>query len=62
MLNPREITVLKLVEPGCSNQEIADTLFISLFTVKSHIQRMSAKLNAKRRGHAVSEAKAMGII
>lgn len=62
LLSPREIDVLLLIESGLSNQEIADKLFISVFTVKSHVQRLSNKLDVKRRTQAVSKAKALGLI
>lgn len=62
LLSHREIEVLRLVEVGYSNQEIADQLFISVFTVKSHIQRLSAKLEVKRRTQAVAKAKSLGLI
>ncbi|MEO9334707.1 LuxR C-terminal-related transcriptional regulator [Pseudomonas guguanensis] len=62
LLSQREIEVLRLVEEGYSNQEIADHLRISLFTVKSHLQRLSGKLDVKRRTQAVSKAKSLGLI
>lgn len=62
LLSQREIEVLRLVESGLSNQEIADQLHISLFTVKSHVQRLSGKLEVRRRTQAVSKAKALGLI
>ncbi|HBO3119414.1 TPA: response regulator transcription factor [Pseudomonas aeruginosa] len=62
LLTPRELQVLRLIEAGHSNQEIADQLFISLFTVKSHVQRLSGKLNVKRRTQAVSKARLLGLI
>ncbi len=62
LLSSREIEVVRLIESGHSNQEIADGLFISVFTVKNHIQRLSAKLEVKRRTQAVSKAKSLGII
>lgn len=62
LLSEREIAVLRLVEAGCSNQEIADRLHISLFTVKSHIQRLSSKLEVKRRTQAVAKAKSLGLL
>jgi len=62
LLSQRELEVLRLVEAGHSNQEIADQLHISLFTVKSHIQRFSGKLEVKRRTQAVSRAKSLGLL
>lgn len=62
LLSQREITVLRLVESGLSNREIAEKLNISLYTVKSHNQRLSGKLEVKRRTQAVSKAKTLGLI
>jgi LuxR family maltose regulon positive regulatory protein len=53
-LSAREIEVLKLIEGGLSNQEIASKLFISIPTVKRHISNIYAKLGAKSRTQAVS--------
>ncbi|KQO41751.1 hypothetical protein ASF15_20205 [Pseudomonas sp. Leaf83] len=62
LLSPRETQVLRLVEMGHSNQEIADQLYISLFTVKCHVQKLCGKLEVKRRTQAVSRAKYLGIL
>lgn len=62
LLTAREVQVLQLVADGCSNQEIAERLFISILTVKSHIQRLSMKLEVKRRTQAVAKAKSLGIL
>ncbi len=61
-LSARELEVLQLIAQGCSNQEIADRLFISLATVKSHSSKLFGKLEVKRRTEAVHKAKALGII
>jgi LuxR family maltose regulon positive regulatory protein len=53
-LSMREIEVLKLIEAGHSNQEIAARLVISMATVKRHISNIYAKLGAKSRTQAVS--------
>jgi LuxR family transcriptional regulator, maltose regulon positive regulatory protein len=53
-LTTRELEVLKLIEAGCSNQEIAERLVISIPTVKRHISNIYAKLGAKNRTQAVS--------
>src|SRR3546814_1381340 len=44
VLSNRELTVLRLIAQGCSNQEIAEQLFISLHTVKTHARRINTKL------------------
>jgi LuxR family transcriptional regulator, maltose regulon positive regulatory protein len=56
-LTAREIEVLKLIEAGYSNQEIAGKLFISFTTVKRHISNIYTKLDAKSRTQAVAIAK-----
>ena len=53
-LSLRELEVLKLIEAGYSNQEIAAKLVISIPTVKRHISNIYAKLGAKSRTQAVS--------
>jgi ATP/maltotriose-dependent transcriptional regulator MalT len=47
---------------GASNQEIADRLFVSLNTIKTHTSRMFEKLDVKRRTQAVEKAKRLNII
>lgn len=61
-LSKRELAVLALIAKGHSNQEVADTLFISLHTVKSHARRINAKLGVERRTQAVALAKEQGLI
>ncbi len=53
-LTPRELEVLELIEAGCSNQDIADRLVISIPTVKRHISNIYAKLGVESRTQAVS--------
>lgn len=53
-LTLRELEVLKLIEAGFTNQDIADKLVISMPTVKRHISNLYAKLGAKNRTQAVS--------
>ncbi|MCY1406408.1 HTH-type transcriptional regulator MalT [compost metagenome] len=61
-LTPREVSVLKLLAEGMSNQEIGNTLFISVNTVKYHAKNINAKLGASRRTQAIHWAKAKGIL
>jgi DNA-binding CsgD family transcriptional regulator len=61
-LSDREYEVLTLLNQGCSNQEIADRLYISLSTVKTHISNIFLKLDVKRRTQAISKAKELKII
>lgn len=60
-LSFRESQVLGLIASGSSNQQIADTLFISLHTVKTHVRRIHAKLGVERRTHAVARARTLGL-
>ncbi len=59
-LSAREIEILKLIEAGLANQEIASKLFISLATVKRHISNIYAKLDVQTRTQAVSRGKELG--
>ena len=52
----------ELIAGGLSNREIAERLFVSENTVKTHSSRLFDKLSAKRRTQAVQHAKAAGII
>ena len=61
-ISARELEVLELMAKGCSNQEIADQLFISLPTVKSHSSNLFVKLDVGRRTQAVHKAKELGIL
>ncbi|GAB6108603.1 LuxR C-terminal-related transcriptional regulator [Fusibacter bizertensis] len=61
-LTARELEILELIAKGLSNQEIADTLFIALSTVKSYNNNLFGKLEVSRRTEAVAKAKALGIV
>lgn len=61
-LSKRELEVLNLLAEGCSNQEIAEKLFVSLSTVKTHIQNLFEKLGVKRRTQAVEKAKRQNLL
>jgi len=61
-LSSREIQVLELVAAGRSNTEVADELFISETTVKSHLAHIFSKLNVTSRTGAVSAARLQGIL
>lgn len=56
-LSERETEVLQLLSEGCSNQEIADRLFVSLNTIKTHISNIYSKLGVSRRTQAVQKAR-----
>lgn len=62
IISQRELGVLKLIAQGHSNQEIADKLFISLHTVKTHARRINSKLGVKSRTQAIIKAKEIGLI
>ena len=61
-ISNREYEVLELIAAGLSNQDIADRLFVSTSTVKTHVSNVLAKLNASRRTEAIARAKEMRII
>jgi two-component system, NarL family, response regulator LiaR len=61
-ITPREYEVLQLIAQGLSNQEIADQLFVSLNTVKTHTANVYAKLDAQRRTQAIQKAVMLGIL
>ena len=61
-ISERELEVLVLLADGLSNQEIADRLFVSLNTIKTHVSSIYQKLNAKRRTQAIQKARDLGII
>lgn len=61
-LSKREIEILNRMAQGDSNQEIANALFISISTVKSHNQSLFEKLDVKRRMQAIEKARSLGII
>jgi len=61
-LSPREIEILEMVSKGLTNKEIARVLQISQYTVRNHINHISAKLDVGDRTEAVSFALQQGII
>lgn len=61
-ITPREHEILTLIAQGLSNREIAERLFVSENTVKTHSSRLFDKLQAKRRTQAVQLAKEAGLI
>lgn len=61
-LSTRELETLKLMAGDLSNQEIADKLFISLNTVKTHLKNIYLKLEVDNRAKAVAKARELGII
>jgi DNA-binding CsgD family transcriptional regulator len=61
-LTPRELDILEAMAAGLSNKEIAERLFVSENTVKTHAARLFSKLSARRRTQAVQLAKEAGLI
>jgi LuxR family maltose regulon positive regulatory protein len=58
----RELEVLALIAAGKSNQEIADKLFVSMGTVKTHINRLYRKLDTRSRTQAIARAREIGLL
>ncbi|MGB7642632.1 MAG: response regulator transcription factor [Terriglobales bacterium] len=58
----RELEILELIAQGLSNREIAEKLFVSPSTVKTHSSRVFDKLGAKRRTQAVQLGKEFGLL
>src|SRR6185503_18223485 len=61
-ITAREFQILELIAGGLSNREIAEKLFVSENTVKTHSSRLFDKLSAKRRTQAVQIGKEFGLI
>ena len=61
-VTPRELEILALIANGMSNREIAEKLFVSENTVKTHSSRLFDKLGARRRTQAVQMGKELGLI
>ena len=60
-LTARELDVLRLIEEGLSNKEIAAALSIELATVKNHVHRILEKLHVHRRSEAAARARRLGL-
>lgn len=61
-LSKRELEVLQLMSEGLSNKEIAERLFVSLNTIKTHSSNLFFKLDVERRTQAIEKAKRLKII
>lgn len=61
-ISKRELEVLQLMANGLSNQEIADKIFVSLNTIKTHSSKLFEKLEVDRRTQAIEKAKRLNII
>lgn len=61
-ISHRELEVLRLVAEGLSNQEVAERLFVSLNTIKTHSSRIFEKLEVRNRTQAVERARRLRLI
>ncbi|OOQ61809.1 response regulator transcription factor [Mucilaginibacter pedocola] len=61
-MSRRELEVLQLMADGLSNQQIAEKLFVSLNTIKTHSSKVFEKLEVQRRTQAVEKAKRLSLI
>jgi len=61
-LSKRELEVLQLMADGLSNHEIAERLYVSLSTIKTHSRNLFDKLGVARRTQAIDRAKKLFII
>jgi two-component system, NarL family, response regulator LiaR len=61
-ISKRELEVLALMAHGLSNHEIADRLFVSLSTIKTHSRNIFDKMGVARRTQAIDKAKKLRII
>ena len=61
-ISKREYEVLQSISEGLSNKEIAEKLFLSESTIKTHVSNLLVKLNAKRRTQALQIAKDLNIL
>jgi LuxR family maltose regulon positive regulatory protein len=61
-ISKRELEVLYLIAAGLSNREIAEKLFISLNTVKTHTKNINSKLNVSSRTRAIARAKELKLL
>jgi two-component system, NarL family, response regulator LiaR len=61
-ISKRELEVLDLMAKGLSNQEIANKLFVSLNTIKTHSSNLFLKLEVSRRTQAIQKARELRLI
>ncbi|HWS66317.1 MAG TPA: LuxR C-terminal-related transcriptional regulator, partial [Steroidobacteraceae bacterium] len=61
-LTKRELSILKRLETGLSNKEIAEAIFVSEGTLKWHLHNVYGKLNVKNRTGAMARGRALGIL
>lgn len=61
-ISNREYEVLVHLSKGMSNKEIAESLFVSESTIKTHVSNLLVKLDAKRRTQAIQKAKTLHLL
>ncbi len=61
-ISKREFDVLELIAKGHTNQEVADTLFVSTNTIKTHLANLFSKLDVNRRTQAIQRAKELNLL
>jgi NarL family two-component system response regulator LiaR len=61
-ISKRELEVLNFMAVGLSNQEIADKMFVSLNTIKTHTSNLFVKLDVKRRTQAIQKGRELRLI
>ena len=61
-LTDRELEVLALMVEGCTNREIAGQLYISVNTVKKHINHIFSKLDVTNRGQAIAQTRRLSVL
>jgi DNA-binding NarL/FixJ family response regulator len=61
-LTGRQLEVLRLLDGGLTNTELAERLYLSVKTVDHHVSAILAKLQVTRRGDAVRRARELGIV
>ena len=62
LVTDREVEILRLLQRGGSNHEIATMLGISPLTVKNHVHKICRKLNAQNRAHAVARGISLRVL
>jgi ATP/maltotriose-dependent transcriptional regulator MalT len=61
-LTKREVSILKRLDSGLSNREIAEAIFVSEGTLKWHLHNVYSKLNVRNRAGAMVRARSLGIL
>jgi len=62
ILTSRELEILRLVADGLTNEQIANRLYLSRYTVKAHVRNIFAKLEAANRTQATARARDLGLM